>query len=87
MEPLRYAYVNSAPAWSKVSGVGILERGGQRECGWTALRTRAVDAFLERAEADPLPVEIEALPESLDGHQVVVRLRELASSRARATAT
>jgi hypothetical protein len=51
--PPRYAEVNKAPAWSKV-GVRVLERRrhGQRRAA--ALQARAVDALLERAEADSL---------------------------------
>jgi hypothetical protein len=40
-----------------------------------------VDPLLERAKADSLALELEALSQSLDWHQVVVALDQLPRSR------
>jgi len=50
--------------------------GGQRERCGADLPARAVDAALERAEADAVAPKLEAAPQLGQGHDVVVALRE-----------
>jgi hypothetical protein len=61
-------------------GIWILERSRHRQGGGASLQLRAVDAFLERAEADALAVEQEAFPQPGQRHEVVVGLHELSSA-------
>ena len=60
--------------------IRILERRRHRQGGGAALQPRPVDALLERAEADALPTEPEALAQARQRHEVVVGLREFASA-------
>lgn len=64
-------------------GVGILERRGQCEGGGAALRARAMDALLKRAEADPLHAVLEPVAQPVDRDKVVVGVSKLAGARHR----
>jgi hypothetical protein len=60
--------------------IGVLERCRHRQGGGATLKLRAVDAFLEGAEADALAVEPETLAQPGEWHEVVVGLHELPSA-------
>jgi hypothetical protein len=63
--------------------VRVVERGRQRKRGRSKLVAPAMDAALERAEADSSALELEAIAQPREGNQVLIHLREQSSPRHR----
>jgi hypothetical protein len=60
-------------------GVRVVERRRERQRSQTPLSATAMDAALERAEADASAVERESLAQARERHEVVIRVGELSS--------